>query len=342
MRQILLLCIAYSNGLLFNYLNIPAGWIMGSLLIGILYGIVKGEVVFSPVIFKIGLAFVSATIGLRIDTNVIQELAYVIVPFSLVIIIALFIGTLLSSYLIKRSTIDPLTSFFSCIPGGASEVIGLSKDYGADDRIVAAIHTLRITMFVIIIPFVIKLINPNLTNENLVVSSFEFNQVSFYLIVVLFVILLDRIYHLPGGTLLYGLVISFLLSNLFPSVMLPPNSFVGVGPVIIGLLVGVRFNREVLTQLFTVGHTIVFIMLAFIITAFVNAYLFSLVTRLDYSTSLLGTVPAGAAEMAATAFSLDISATLIASMHVYRVVFLFIILPFFIKYSKGKWEKNGK
>src|SRR5699024_1757228 len=141
--------------------HVPAGWLIGSLITGIVCGIFFRRYEFKGISFKVTLAFIGANISLLLMVDTLKMIHHLLLPLFITIIITNTAGFLFGILLYKRTTeVDKITAFFCCIPGGASEIIGISNTYGADDRLVAAFHTVRITCFTIAIPLIVGFLHP--------------------------------------------------------------------------------------------------------------------------------------------------------------------------------------
>lgn len=343
MEKVTYLIICLVGGFLAVSVGVPAGWLIGSIVVGVLWGVFRGGLSFDDKLFKIALAFVAANIGLRLEPNIIFEIRHLLLPLLFIILLTLTLGYILSVLLFKKSDLDQTTSFFCCIPGGASEIIGISKEFGADERIVAAFHTVRITFFVLTIPLIVGSFNSTIDLQgNLQTAQFGWMHLLFFPLVIVLTLLLEGKLHIPGGTLLFSMAISFLLSSFVMEVPSSPAYLSGIGQAMIGGLVGVRFDKFVLVQLLKVGKITMLIIMFFFASSLLMGTFFHWMTKLPFTVSLIGTVPAGAAEMSATAIALDLNPSVVASLHIIRVIVLFLALPFLIKIFKSIHKKELK
>lgn len=331
-------------GFIFDTLNIPAGWLIGSLTTGIIFGMFLPRFQFNRNLFKLVLAFAGANISLLLSWDALKQMHYLFIPLFATIIVLIAAGYLLGILLYKITSIDRLTAFFCCIPGGASEIIGISGQYRADDRLVAAFHTIRITFFTISIPFIIGYMQPASVDPVAVQSTIHLHpsQILFFTMVILITVYLDARFKVPGGTLLFSILTGFLLTVFVVEIDPVPRSVSGIGQTLIGAFVGIRFDREVLRRVWKLGPaTLLIISLLFCITL-LTAFIFKITTNLPYTTSLISTTPAGAAEMTVTAVALEINPTIVASLHIIRVITLFVLLPFLLKIFEHSDKDNNK
>lgn len=344
-QKIIYLIIAVTMGFIFYALNVPAGWLIGALITGIVCGIFIKRYEFEGISFKIGLSFVGANISLLLMVDTLKKIHHFFLPLLITIIVTITAGFLFGILLYKKTNeVDKITAFFCCIPGGASEIIGISGQYGADDRLVAAFHTVRITFFTIAIPLIVGYLHPNPKEEAVkeVAFAIDLEQIVFFSLVMILTIILDRTFKVPGGTLLFSILIGFILSEFVIDVGSVPRYIAGIGQAAIGAFVGIRFDIDVLNRLLKVGPVTIMIIASFFALTLITTTIFMLLTSQPYATSLISTVPAGAAEMSVTAVALDVNPTIVASLHIVRVVSLFLMLPFLLKLFGSMNEKYKK
>lgn len=333
-QKIIYLLAAIVMGFVFNHFNIPAGFLLGALITGMVCGIFVKRFTFGRMSFKFTLAFVGANISLLLTLSTLKIVHHLLLPLFLTIIITIIGGLLFGILLFKvTKDIDKITAFFCCIPGGASEIIGISGQYGADDRLVAAFHTVRITVFTMSIPLIVGYLHPVTENSitEQTVTNFNIWTIVFFAITMLVTLLLDYRFNIPGGTLVFSILIGFLLTQFVMDVEQVPRFIAGIGQALIGAFVGIRFDKYVLSRLWKVGPIVIVIISLFFTLTLFTAFGFHFLTDIPYSTSLISTVPAGAAEMSVTAVALDENPTIVSSLQIIRVIALFTALPFLLK-----------
>lgn len=338
-KKIAIILCGFLFGSIFNFFNIPAGWLLGALFAGILFSITFGSVEKTPIIFKIGLAIIGTGIGINIDTSFFVSIKNYILPLFISIPLTILFSVLLAEVLFKKSNLDYKTSLFSCIPGGASEVIAMSKEVGANEQIVAAFHTVRILLFVLTIPIIVGTtrdyhsasINA-IATDLLPLNVYEIFSI---LIIIFISIYLSKLIKAPIGTLIYAMLLGFLVNQFMNledfSTFLPI-----IGQVIIGSIIGQKFDIATAKQLKQIGFAVVKTIVLLFGFSLGIALIFSLISHLSYASSLLGTVPAGAAEMSSTAFALNLDPSIIVALQTIRLLTIFLLLPFLISYAENR------
>ncbi len=321
-------------GSIFAMLHVPAGWLLGSLITGIVYGLYIKKLYFPDSLFKISLAIIGANIGFMVMPEQFLTYHYLLIPFIITIILTLTGGILLGKFMQKYSSVHPNTAFFCCLPGGASEVIALSKEFGADQHIVAAFHTTRITLFVLTVPIVVGL------NARVVPNTGQFGTnigQGIFALICLFGIGFAALWiaqkiPLPGISLLMAILFGFLAHQfIFPTLEIPKFA-TGIAQALMGAIVGIRFDRETYKEFKRIGKVSIATLTLYFLMSFGLATVFYFLTPLEFFASLLSVVPAGAAEMASTATALDIEPMMVATLQMLRVLVLFALLPVLIKW----------
>ncbi|MFB4163605.1 AbrB family transcriptional regulator [Alteribacillus sp. JSM 102045] len=344
-EKVVCIIIALMLGGILSFLNVPAGWLMGGLLTGIGYGLFIKRLAFEGWPFRIVLAVVGVNIGFMMQTELFQLISQYFIPLLLSLTFTLAAGVGIGWLMNHWTNLDPLTAYFCCVPGGASEVIALSGDYGADNRVVAAFHTARITFFVLTIPFLAGFFYPDELQgrtSGFSLEEIELSVLAGLLAAILITIFLFRLWKVPAGTLFYGIFTGFIISEwVLTGTTVLPSYVGGIGQALIGVMVGIRFDRPTFLKLKDIGKPSAVLLGIYFLFSLTLAALFEWMTGLPYMTSLLSTVPAGAAEMSSTAMALHLEPTLVASLHIIRVVALFLFLPFFINILKRAAERHG-
>lgn len=138
--------------LLFRMLNIPAGALIGSMLITLILNMTVGDV-YIPKIFKTVLQLLAGCyIGSRITMDAILSLKSLVLPM-LLIIVELLLMVFVTSWMIGRITkIDKKTCLFSCIPGGMSEMGMIAEEMRLDLPKIMLMHSCRLVAVICLIP----------------------------------------------------------------------------------------------------------------------------------------------------------------------------------------------
>lgn len=348
MKKIVVFLAALGSGYLFDLLSIPAGWLLGAMLVGALYRLFIEDISYSPIFFDISLAVIGVSISLSIRLSMFKEVAAYLLPLAVSMLTLLTASWFLGKVLERFSNLDAKTALFCCLPAGASIMMALSREYKANISMVAAFQTVRIMLLVSTIPIAAGYMSSFFpTKEVQNVNAGPGNQINmslwvavlFYILLVAITLILSKKWRIPIAPFLYAIIIGFLFKTFIHPLPSMPNLFVGAGMSALGVIIGVRFDRKSLLEFKSIGWTSLGILAAFFFLTFVSTYVFYLMTPLDFITCLLAIVPAGAPQMASVASLLHLDASIVAAMQIIRLLTIVIIIPMIIPFLVKKEDE---
>ncbi|HEY0125971.1 MAG TPA: AbrB family transcriptional regulator, partial [Blastococcus sp.] len=141
-------------------LGLPSPALFGGLLAGLIGALMFSTPVVLPgVASTAGQAVIGVSMGSLIDVETLRAVA---ADWPAVLLVTL--GTLalsLGAGLVLRLQpgISPVTGAFSMIAGGASGIIVMARDLGADARMVAVLQYLRVLLIVVLMPVVATVVH---------------------------------------------------------------------------------------------------------------------------------------------------------------------------------------
>jgi hypothetical protein len=229
----------------------------------------------------------------------------------------------------RFSKLDPVTAFFCCIPGGASEVISVSKEYGADQRIVAAFHSARIISIVLITPICLALVSGMEIERGagMPFRQFAGSEALILLVFGMAAFGLNRSFKIPAGSLIYSIAIGFIAQQLLIDSTATSRVMAAFAQAWIGGVIGLQFDRETMRQIRRMGRIGSLVLVLYYLMGLGVTVVFDGMTSGGFVTSYLSVIPAGAVEMAAIASSLGLEATTVAALQISRLLLIFFIMP---------------
>lgn len=337
-------------GFLFSWLHVPVGWLLGPMLVGIAYAMIKGSRQPLPSMFKmVGQVIVGLTTATRFSPETLSVATTYAIPLLLCVFttgsLSLFNGYLLSRW----AGIDRTTSFLGFIPGAASSIVAMSEEMGADAIAVALIQYIRVLLVVLILPTTATLlfpVNPDtqavatvVTTSNLPTLPMELN---------LFVLAVcgglgiwgGRGLRLPSsgflGPFFLGLVVFWML----PYQLQVPQPFFCAGLLLIGLSIGVQFDWQTAQKLLKALFIEVGLVIALIVVCLGVGYEFHLITNVDTVTAVLGFTPGGIEAMIATVMQLGGDTGLVMAMQLSRMLSILLIAPWLVAFLVKRVERS--
>jgi len=323
------LVVASAGGWLFSHLHIPLGWLLGAL-----FATIIGTRLFSAVhVPRLMRDLVSPVLGVLIGSSFTPALLGQIgqwpVPVAVTLGYAVLISTLGFLYFRRAARLDVMTALFAGLPGGLSEMTLLGVALGARANVLAVVHSLRIVMIVVIMPFIIGFMARPAPGAAFAGKP-PLGMVDIALLVAcgLGGFALSRVVRMPAGALLLPLGLSAAVHLTGVTGGAPPLWIVAPAQIVVGAYIGVRFMGMAFRHMLPmVGHGVAwgFIMIAAAIGLAVFASrVFAGVERLPL---MLALSPGGMSEMSLLTLSVGVDVAFVITCHMMRIVTVFLCAP---------------
>ncbi|MBD2576547.1 AbrB family transcriptional regulator [Oscillatoria sp. FACHB-1406] len=338
------LIIALLAGFLFDKFHIPVSWLLGPMAAGVLCAIFSGRAqTLTPKLVILS----RSILGLMAASRFSPDTAHQAVTYALPLLFCIPLAasfSLINGYLLWRwSGIDRITSFLGCIPGASAGIIAMSEDLGADALAVSMLQYIRVLMVVAIIPAIATFYIPHLTPTNVTaplplphVSSFSpwFN-LSLLALGCQLGIVLGNSLRLPSAAFLGSFFIGLPAFWNLPHSLYIPHWLFLTALLIVGLSIGLRFDRPTAQQLFKAVLIDVGLVLVMIVSCLGIAYGFHQVARVDIVSAILSFTPGGIEAMLATTLQLGGDTGLVLAIQMTRMFLILFLTPWLI----GLWLK---
>jgi hypothetical protein len=141
--------------LLLGVLHLPSPALFGGLVAGLVRALAIGHRAAVPRSATVAAqAVVGVAMGTLVDLGTLRAVATNWLPVLLVTVGTLVLSLLAGLVLRLNRGITPVTGAFSMIAGGASGIVVMARDLGADERMVAVLQYLRVLLIVVLMPVV--------------------------------------------------------------------------------------------------------------------------------------------------------------------------------------------
>ena len=110
---------------------------------------------------QVAIVLLSVSIGAQMTLKTMRTLKKVFGPAVCIILILILMGLGLGFMLFLITPIDLVTALLSSIPGGAASITAIASDIGADQRIVASLHLIRLMLLSLLVPTLFYFIPKN-------------------------------------------------------------------------------------------------------------------------------------------------------------------------------------
>lgn len=326
--------VGLAGGYLASLVGWPLPWIIGSLLAVIVVRCSGWRVSEVPGGRQVGQWIVASAIGLHFTSEVMAQL---LSHFG--VILAGAIGTLLLSLigiaLLRHAGIDRATAFFASMPGGASEMVNLAQRHDAQPARVAAAHSLRLLLVVLVIPALFTWTLPDAAAP--APAAVDLYWLAILMPAGALLALLWRRFKQPNPWMLGPLIVCAAASVTFDLHLGLPAGLGQVGQWLIGCALGCHFDRAFFRSApGFLARVLLFTVLAMACAALLGEGLGWVVGE-DQVSLMLGMMPGGITELCLTADALHLSVALVTALQVLRLfLVMFLAEPLF-----RLWQRNA-
>ena len=142
-----------AGGIALDALGLPSSYLFAALLLGLAIALARpGRVELDPRAFRAAQAIAGVSLGAYLQTEALRAVAGSLAPVLLISAATLGLSLAAGSILARTTPLDPPTALLGMIAGGASGIVGMSGELGADDRLVAFMQYLRVLVVVLLTP----------------------------------------------------------------------------------------------------------------------------------------------------------------------------------------------
>jgi membrane AbrB-like protein len=342
-RLALALLIGAAGGALFLAAGLPLAWMLGPMLATTLASLAGAPLAVPAALRAPTVAVLGVLLGSGFDREVLERLflwlpILVALPFYVVIVTgAAFL------HLRRLARLDPRTAWFSATPGGLGEMVVLGDRAGGDLRTIALVHSIRILLVVLAIPFALRLLGHAVPTVPAAAGAAASGaDLGILLGCGLLGLGLGRLVRLPAPGLLGPMILSAAahLSGIVHGA--PPVVVVAAAQLVIGAQVGARFAGYPwlrVAQSVASGLGLTVLMLAMALAA---GWLLGEATGLPLLLLVLALAPGGLAEMSLLALALTDDPALVAAVHIVRIAFVVIAAPLLFRlYERRLRERDS-
>jgi uncharacterized protein len=324
---VLVACSAVA-ALALSWARIPAPWLIGPLLVAIaaaVSGLVTARVpagVFVAAQAAIGI-LIAQTFTPPVVGSIVRSWAVMLVVVGTTIVAAAVAGWLLARF----SPIPAATAAWGSSPGGAAAMTAMSAEYGADQRIVAFMQYLRVTLVVLSASAISRLLLPAGAHAAPLAAGFDPVALAETLAVAVAGTWGAMRLRIPAGPLLGPMVLGAVLHGTGIVRITVPPAVLDVAYVGIGLAIGLLYTRATVAYVLRVLPPLLLSTAVLIVLCFGSAALLVATIHVDALTAYLATTPGGLDSVTVIALGSGANVPLVIAVQALRVFVVVLTGP---------------
>ena len=312
--------VALAGALICVWIRAPLPWLIGPLVAVALASMLHGRLASPPGGRQAGQWIIGVALGLYFSPDVVREVVRLGPWVALAVAFALALGVLGSWLLGRMVATDAPTSFFGMAIGGASEMAVLAERHGGQVERVAAAHSLRIMLVVLIVPLLLNAFDIHGLDPYVPIAR-EFSWGGFALLAIATggAALVMRRVGSPNSWMIGPLLAAAVVTSMGLTWSSLPVPVVNAGQLLIGIGLGTRFTPEFFESAPRFLGAVAAITLVYLVIGAAFGWLLSVGSGLHWSTAIVATTPGGIGEMALTAKALRLGVPIVTAFHAMRM-----------------------
>jgi membrane AbrB-like protein len=327
-----------AGGVLLGAAGLPSAYLFAALLLGLALALGRpGTLAVDARWFRASQAVAGVSFGAYLDADTLEALAGSWLPVALVTLGTLLLSLAGGAVLARTTPLDRPTAALGMIAGGASGIVGMSGELGADDRLVAFMQYLRVLVVVLITPVGIALFfgGQDAGGGAGTPGADTFGDLEGWLATAALAGVggvAGVRSRIPAGVLLVPMLLTGALE--LGGVLgdfAPPDLVVQVAFALIGLRVGLSFTPSTLKLLGRLTGPVLATIVFLLVACFGLAVLLAATTDATLLDAYLATTPGGIYAVLAVAFGSGASTTFIVAVQSLRVIAMVVLAPLAVR-----------
>jgi uncharacterized protein len=241
--------------------------------------------------------------------------------------------------LTRLTALDAPTAQLGSVAGGASGIVAMADDLGADARVVAFMQYMRVFVVVLLTPVFLAVAFPGHHGGQVAGASTLGHPREWLLAFGIAVVgvAISNVARMSAGTLLVPMVLAAAVVLAVPGgEFAAPQLVAQTAFALIGLEVGLRFTMETVRLLGRLLVPVLILIGALLVACFGLAVALELTTSVTLRDAYLATTPGGLFAVLAVAFGAGANTTFILAVQGLRLLVMVLLAPLVVRRLSGR------
>lgn len=337
--QVAALAIGVLGGLAAYFGGLPLPWMLGPMIANTIAAMLRAPIA-GPDPLRV---YVIPVIGVMLGSGVTAEIfglfgTWLLTLALLPVFLACAAGI---SYAVYRLVggYDPVTAFYSAMPGGLNEMLMLGAEAGGDERRIALAHAARVLIVIVFVALFFGLflgVSSGGRGSAQWVGIYQITAMDYAILAGCAVagVILGKQLGLPAAPVFGPMILSGIAHIAGWVTVAPPTLFVIAAQVTIGTIIGTRFIGATLAEIRRDISLSALASLLMLIAAAGFAELIVWITGIPLAQAFLAFSPGGLTEMSLLTLAMEQDVTYVSIMHIIRITLVIAVAPFVFKWSR--------
>jgi membrane AbrB-like protein len=315
--------------------HFPAALLLGPMLAAIAFGVTGARLALPRAGFQAAQAMIGCLVAHAVTGSIANTLAddgFVIVAVVLVTVAA---GGVVGWALTRLRVLPGTTAAWGSSPGGASAMVAMSEEFGADPRLVAFMQYVRVVAVVLSASLVTRILlqgSPLPAGPDQAAEAASAASVFTTLVVASVGAAVAMALRVPAGALVGPMILGAGLHAAGLVRMDLPPPVLDLAYAAIGWYVGLRFTRETLRLTIRALPGILVATFAVILLCGGWAYALTHLLAIDFLTAFLATSPGGLDSVAIIAVGSNADVSFVLAVQTLRLFVVLVTGPLLAKW----------
>ena len=330
-RVLLALCLGAAGGAVASRFNLPLAWMIGAMVVTTVASAGGLPLTVPAWLRSAMIAVLGVMLGSAFSPDLPGEVARWLPSLAALPLYGVLTAALLWLYFRRIAGYDPVTAWFSGVPGGLSEMVVVGSAEGGDERTISLIHASRVLLVVSTLPLWFIFTEGYVRQDPVAATEGLLDIPAPDLLLLAACIPVGmagaRLLRIPAARLTGPMILSAAVHLAGLTAWAPPGELVAIAQVVVGSAIGARFagigfRRILHTLVAASGATILMLLVTVAFAVALGA-----LTGLPAPLLLLAFAPGGLAEMSLIALALGVDAAFVSTHHILRIGLLVILGP---------------
>jgi uncharacterized protein len=318
-------------------IGLPSASLFAALLVGLVAALMPVRMPEVPGnVFRVAQAITGVSLGVYVQSSSLNAVAGAWLPVAIVSAATLALSLLCGWVLVRTVGLDRPTAALGMVAGGASGIVGMARELGADDRLVAVMQYLRVLVVVVLTPVLVALAfshphghdaGGSPSGAPLLGSVHDWVLMGTALAVGAAIAVATRT---PAGSLLAPMIVAAILTIVVgdfqvPAIVREP-AFAAIG-----LQVGLRFTPKLVREAGRLLLPTLLCIVGLLIACFGLALVLHATTDATLLDAYLATTPGGLYAVLAAAFGTGADTTFVIAVQTLRLFVMVLLAPVVVR-----------